>query len=218
MNGVVNQDFCCPHCQALTPVELETPLYLTCSHCELLMLVNHALPPNVIPQAKRKWKPSPIITFSSTGSIDNQPFKVIGMIRRIYNNTLNIEWLLKCTNGTLKWLITSGASYFTVDTQLLDMNYDLIRNVKVGQEFEWRNSTFQLVDIAKQNQVYVEGQVPEDALFSKGLVKLEIVDITSYASFTVLVNHTKEVEVYRVNKVALQDLKLSSLTAFSTWV
>ncbi|MCW3084011.1 MAG: hypothetical protein JWP12_1377 [Bacteroidetes bacterium] len=217
LSALVNK-FTCPDCSTQAGLSIAPPLFITCASCGNTYQLDKDK--NIVKDKlqKRNLLPINTITIGATGRFVNSPFKVIGHIRSINNNAISNEWLVMFDTGKLNWLIENGFSYFMFEADPIVMTPEAIKGKKAGNKMTIQKIEYTIVDLSKQIEFQMEGQIPEDCYNDQEYFKYECIDPVSGSLASLCIYDKQTVEAYKGIAVKLADLNVSTLTEFKDWI
>lgn len=114
-------DLPCPSCGAPVPVRSAALPYVTCPYCQTLIRRDGEAVTAIGKSAVLPFDVSPI-QLGTTGSFDQVRFTVVGRVRWGWSDGSWNEWLLDCSDGTVRWLGEAMGSFMLTQEhpELLD--------------------------------------------------------------------------------------------------
>lgn len=213
MLSVFANKFSCPNCSVKTELNLDPPLFICCSSCETTYQIDKEKNATVYNLEKRFLQPIKTIALGDKGVYKDLSFKIIGHIRSINSSSISNEWLMKFSTGTELWLIENGFSYFVFDSVPIKIPADLIKGKKVGSSIDIQSVEYMIVDLSKQVEFQMEGQISESSFNDDNYFKFEAI-ASNGAMASICVFDKDTVEAFTGVAIELTELKLSTLTKF----
>lgn len=217
LSALVNK-FSCPDCSLQTELNIPAPLFITCSACGNTYFVDKDKTATKNKLQKRNLQPIKTITLGASGNYKNESFKIIGHIRSIGNNAISNEWLMQFSNGKQSWLIENGFSYFIFETEPIVVKQDIIKSKKTGHKITVDKIEYTIVDLSKQIEFQMEGQLPENCYNDDNYFKYECIDAQTGNLLSVCIFDKQTIEGFKGVSIDLSDLKLSTITEFNNWI
>ncbi len=209
--------FICPNCSVQSELNIDPPLFIRCSSCGTTYQIDKEKNTTAYNIEKRFLQPINTIALGANGVYKDLSFQIIGHIRSINSSSISNEWLMKFYTGTELWLIENGSSYFVFESVPIIIPSNLIKGQKVGSIIDIQSTEYRIVDLSKQVEFQMEGQIPENSFNDDNYFKFEaIANNGTLASICVF---DKEiVEAFTGVAIELAELKLSTLTKFNNWI
>lgn len=107
-------DLACPSCGAPVPVRSAALPYVTCPYCQTLIRRHGDGLEAVGKSAVLPFDVSPI-QLGTTGSYAGSRFSVVGRVRWGWSDGSWNEWLLDCSDGTVRWLGEAMGSFMLTE-------------------------------------------------------------------------------------------------------
>jgi len=217
MTSVMVNKFICPQCSSQTALSIAPPLMICCSSCGKIFRVDAQK--NATETALQKSvQPVKTITLGATGVYNKEKFEIVGLLRRVSNNAISNEWLMKFTSGREAWLAESGFHYFVFESSPLSFSPALIKGKKVGDPITLGPDEYTIVDLARQVDLRIDGQIPEDSYNDQPFYIYETVRIKQDGFASICIYDKDNAEAFKGVAVRLADLEMSTLSAFSNWM
>lgn len=217
MLSVLVNKFNCPDCSAQAELSISAPLYICCASCGNTFFLDKEKNASKVELKKHNLQPIKTIALDATGVYKNTPFKIIGHIRSINNNAISNEWLMKFTNGKELWLIENGFSYFIFESEAIKVDSNEIKGKKIGSTLSINKTSYTIVDLSKQNEFQMKGQIPENCFNDDAYFKYEAIAANGNLA-SVCIFDKDIMEAYTGLPVNLIDLNLSTLVDFKNWM
>lgn len=217
LNVIVNR-FICPGCSNQTELLLDLPLYVNCPACGNNYHVDKGKTATATGLSKRNLQPIKTIELGASGKYLNKSFQIIGHIRSINTGSINNEWLMKFTDGTEKWLIENGFSYFIFETDPISITHAQSKVNKMGASITVKSKSFTVCDLTKQVEFQMDGQIPENCFNDEAYFKYEAINLESGELLSVNIYSKELIEGFIGKQITLAELELSTLKEFKNWM
>ena len=149
----------CPNCGAPIVFRWAQAVQTTCAYCKSVLVRRDLDLERVGKQADFPHTGSPI-QLGTEGKWGTRAFVVVGRIAYAWSRGRWNEWHCRLADGQSAWLSDAQLEYamtaaFTPDDPLPD-----VAKLHVGDEFHWREGTFEVSTLTRARYVGTEGELP----------------------------------------------------------
>jgi hypothetical protein len=122
------------------------------------------------------------------------------------------------SSGSYMWLAENNLTYYVYEAGVTAINSSVIKSKKVGSTVKINENLFQLTEIAKQIECYMQGELPEADLDTGHFYKIELskMDVSQFA--TICIYEKNDADIAYGQLVSIQDLGLSTINEYSDWL
>lgn len=218
MLSVIIDKFTCPNCSVQTELKISRPLYVSCPSCRIVY--NFDKEKNVIKTffPERNLQPIKTIELATTGTYQDKSFQLVGHIRSVNTNSVSNEWLMKFGDGKEMWLIENGFNYFVFESEPIVISSGLIKGKKVGNIINIQSSEYTIVELSKQIEFQMEGQIPENCFNDQAFFKFEAIGESKDKLISICIFDDETIEAYKGVTIQYMSLKLSNADKFKNWI
>lgn len=218
MLSVITNKFTCPDCAVQTELKIDLPLYISCPACGIIYNIDKEKNylKTFLPQ--HKLQPLKTIELTAQGKYKDKVFQIVGHIRSINSNSVSNEWLMKFEDGKEMWLIENGFNYFVFESEQTVIAPGLLKGKKVGSVIIINTTEYTIIDLSKQIEFQMEGQIPDDCFNYTPYFKYETVARTKDNLITICIFDKDIIEAYKGEAVDYQSLQLPQLNQFKNWI
>jgi hypothetical protein len=207
LSAIINK-FTCPDCAVQTELKIALPLYINCPACGIIYNIDKEKNylKTFLPQ--RKLQPLKTIELSAKGKYKDKVFQIVGHIRSINTNSVSNEWLMKFDDGKEMWLIENGFNYFVFESEQTVIASGILKGKKVGSIIIINATEYTIIDLSKQIEFQMEGQIPDNCFNNTPYFKYETVASSKDNLISICIFDKDIIEAYKGEVVDYKSLQL----------
>lgn len=200
----------CPGCKKNIETKLAFPLVINCDSChatfEAKTVDDHTF-------VKKYHLPATDVSpfhIGLKGVYQDNPFELVGRIRSVNTLAISNLWLMRFKDASTAWLAESSFSLFVSEGKKINLKGNEIKSKTAGKTVKLENKSYTILEITKQVECSVEGEVPLDDYQEEAFYTYELIgeENNIFATICVFEKEVIEASIYR--KIELRYLQLAN--------
>lgn len=212
-------NFNCPACGTTYSFKISKPLVICCPGCGKTYTIHQNSSITDTGHVFKMPEEISLIRLGVKGTYSGLAFEIVGRIKSVTTYTSSNKWLMWFEgSGSYSWLAENNLTYFVYEPEESPINSSVIKSKKAGSTVEMAGNFYQLTEIAKQLEFYMQGELPEATLNTEHYYKIELskMDVTQFA--TICIYEKNDADIAYGKLVSIKELGLSNINEYKDWL